>query len=194
VARLRVGDVEISGSNIQIGPTGAAPDALHPATPPAHGLRWLSRIPLSPAALAVTGVATSVIGTVWALATHGPLGVDTYLTRGFFLIPLGIALCIAGALKRYASETGTVFALQRADALTEASIDRVRALLVQPDATHTIEWIAHTLAWPPDDVVRTLGWLKAREELVEDVDATSGQFFYVAVSQPTDLDARLRHL
>jgi hypothetical protein len=142
----------------------------------------------------MTGAATMVVGVAWTLMTHGPLGLDTYLTRGLFLIPIGAACCIAGALKRYATETGTALTTRRSDALTEASIERLRTLLTQPDATLTIEWIARALAWPSDDVVRTLGWLKARDELVEELDTSSGQYFYVAVSPPTNLDARLRHL
>jgi hypothetical protein len=122
--------------------------------------------------------------------THEPVA---FLTRWTALIPLGIGVAVLGALKYGAGRTLSS-TVERADIASDDDVRTLTRLLGAHDRTHTVEWIIARLGWHHDDVVRALAWLRDRDELAEELDSDSGQFYYVARPKRKDRSTHLRDL
>ena len=185
-----MGDIEIDGNNVRIGgaPTAAVPRSMvgevglrHRTAPPPGGIfQVLRKLPISPRTLGAAGLSMAGLGASGLLLTVEALAPIAFLTRGIVLIPMGVGVAVLGALKRGAGRTPLSPSVERADIATEDNVRTLTRLLATHDRTHTVEWIISRLGWHHDDVVRALAWLRDRDELAEELDPDSGQFYYVA--------------
>lgn len=158
-------------------------------------MAFLRRVPLSPTVLISTGCALAATGVVVGLLVNmrGWVHQATLLPLliGPALLSIRGGTTILGALKTWVGRGSPGMTIGTDDPATIEYVERLRRVLTKADARHTVEWIARNLGWPEQDVVRTLGWLQARGELREDLDITSGEFYYVVIPVPRDLSTRL---
>lgn len=199
-----MGDIEIDGNNVRIGgaPTAAVPRSIvgevglrrRTVPPPRTTHQFVQKLPISPGTLGVVGLSIGGLGVSGLLLTVDALEPVAFLTRGIVLIPMGVVVAGLGALKWTAERTPPPPAVERADIATEDNVRTLTWLLASPDPTHTVEWIISRLRWHHDDVVRALAWLRDRDELAEEFDPDSGQFYYVATTRPSDPSTHLRDL
>ena len=166
----------------------------HRTAPPQGTFQFLHKLPLSSATLGAVGLSLAGLGVSGLLLGVDALAPVVFLTRGIVLIPLGVGLAVIGALKWSAGRSLQSPSVERADIATEESVRTLTRLLTAHDRTHTVEWIISRLGWHHDDVVRALAWLRDRDELAEELDPGSGQFYYVATTRPKDLADDLRDL
>jgi hypothetical protein len=203
VSRTRVGDIEIDGNNVRIGgaPTAAVPRSMvgevglrhRTVPPPSATQQFLHTFPISPGTLGVVGLSIAGLGASGLLLTMDALAPIAFLTHGIVLIPIGVGIAVLGALKWSAGRTPLSPSVEPADIATEDDVRTLTRLLATHDRTHTVEWIISRLGWHHDDVVRALAWLRDRDELAEELDPGSEQFYYVA-TRPQDLATHLRDL
>lgn len=201
MSELKVGDIEISGTSVRIG--GGQPGERAPAVPSASGpgqalpprlalQAALRVVPGRPAVLAVAGLGLAAMGVLGALG-GGLRDPITFVQRGAALLPMGIALTLLGALKGWIGRAGAGWATESTEPV-EARLERLGHLLAEYDRTNTVATIARRLGWSEPDVVRALAWLRERDELLEELDTDTGNFYYVATPRSRDLAARIRHL
>lgn len=200
MGRLQVGDIRIDGRNVTIG--GVAPAAASSPLPPPSGpdlnesIRLLDRVPFSPGFLAATGLVCAAFGTaanVLLAAWDDPLRA---LLGGGFLAPLGVALlALAGAKALLRARPD---ARHRAALANPAPfLNTLRQLLARDREEQTVDWIRARTGWTDEQVVHALALLRASDELREELDLETGQFYYVAQPipiGPRDLDTRLGQL
>lgn len=208
VATLKVGDIEIDGGHVRIGPSGAhvthgspflTPSPTYyrgqisrPAPLPQANYTLLKAIPLAPGFIVIAGCIVSALGIIGTVVGR-PLGnpIDIFL-HGTFLIPIGVGLALVGILKAIHQDSLGQIDAANADEVTEEWIAELGEVLRDEDRSHTVEWIQNKLGWNQADVVRTLAWLRERGELREEIDVDTEHYYYVASPRPRDLDARLR--
>lgn len=208
VSTLKVGDIEINGSDVRVGATGSqmrtsTPSSAatvrfqggmgsHPAPLPRPKYAFLKTIPLSPGFMVVGGLVLSAVGLVTTLVGRAPGNISDLILQGAVLIPMGVGVALLGGLKAIHHDTlGAINALD-ADSVTEEYIAELGNLLRHEDRTHTVEWVQTKLGWSQADVIRTLTWLRERKELREEIDIDTGHYYYVASPRARDLDARIR--
>jgi hypothetical protein len=195
MARLRVGDIEIDGTHVRVGSSPTTPGVERTtlqriaSLPSAHdgSLSWL---PTPASWLVGLGVVMFVVGSIRLAITSGPLDVEHIVTRGAFLLPLGLGLVLLAALKVLGAREG---AARGPDAGTLDHLAQLRDVL-RGAQRHTIPSLSRRLGWSESDVVRALGWLQHAGDVDEEIDMASGDFHYVLVARPHDLATRLRHL
>ena len=228
MARLRVGDIEIDGTNVTIGgvpqapvdPRGgvsvsitttsttvggraqattlarqspttlATPNPTALATRPAPaGLEGLADLPVGDTVLFGGGTALIAVAIALMAATAAATG-------SWALFP-GLGAIVVGFLRRRA------VALRAARQERERARDlgghaeALRALLTDHNQDQTIEWIVSKSGLPEPTVVRTLAFMRARQEVSEDLNVDTGEWYYVAnraLPAPRDLDDRLAAL
>jgi hypothetical protein len=202
MSELKVGDIEISGTSVRIGgtrPGEGVPESASPTTAPASALpprlalqAALRVVPGAPAVLVVVGLGLAVMGLIGAIGggLRDPL---TFVLRGAALLPVGIALTLLGTLKGWIGRAGAGWTTESTEPV-EARLERLGHLLAEYDRTNTVANIARRLGWSEPDVVRALAWLRERNELLEELDTDTGNFYYVATPRSRDLAARIRHL
>lgn len=247
MARLRVGDIEIDGSEVKIDGKVVAGGSRAPApgtavvvsghasagSTPSNAVALLSSQQLvvrSPGAIiapqtnglgprggndllrklpptgkmVVMGGVLAGLGALLVGLNLGALDPVSFLSGGGVLLPLGVGvitlgLMKRGVLKRQAAEEGA-----RLDAELAECMSRLRGLLADSRPTQTVEWIVHNLGLPEATVLRALERLRARGELVEELNEDTDDWYYHVAPTPTefedppaeaqDLDARLARL
>jgi len=235
MARLRVGDIEIDGSNVTIGgvpqiPTasggspGAAPGtalvvasragpgtavtvthragaqtalvpsskttALAGSPPAAEGLDALATFPIGHPALIGGGAVLAVAALILLVSLQAVIGAPLVFT--------GLGAMTIGVLKRRALA-------RRAAASTEAQereltehAARLRPLLGEAKPEQTVEWIVERSGLPEAAVVRTLVFMRDRDEIMEELNTETGDWYYgqplALPAIPRALDERLAEL
>lgn len=195
MTRLRVGDIEIDGTQVRVSsaPTtqrfvhSASQRIAHPPNVRGGALSWL---PIPAAWLVALAAVALSVGGIRLAVTSGPLDVERFVSRGAFLLPLGLGLVLLAALKALGPR---LVASRAPDVHTLEHLAQLRDVL-RGTERHTIRSLSRQLGWSESDVLRALGWLRHDGDVEEDVDMTSGEFNYVLVARPQDLATRLRHL
>jgi hypothetical protein len=214
MARLRVGDIEIDGTNVTINgvpqaPVSASggvsvsitmtpartvatrPDApttalatTTPASPPT-GLDAFADLPVGDAVLFGGGALLLVI-TFFVFAVTG---------AGAWGLFAGVGAIVAGVVRRRAIAARAVRRERERELELRGHVDKLRALLAAQNQDQTIEWIVAKSGLPEPTVVRTLALMRARQEVSEDLNVDTGEWFYVAARAlppgTRDLDDRL---
>lgn len=156
-------------------------------------------LPLSWQHFAVVGVVLVLLGLGLGLVLGGATLVS-FLLNGGFLIPGGIGVLALSAVKRHFEQTARFTEARRVEEIAAADSQRLRALLKEPRAIQTIEWLAAQSGLPVAAVVRALAFLRAKGVVVEELNSGTGDWFYFEpIVQPglgiaNDLDARLQRL
>jgi len=195
VGRLQVGNVEVDDSTIRIrgaidGAVGGRREAVGEPDP----IAALNRLRIAPRTVSWTGAALIGGGATLFCVTSGPLDVFAMVTRGGVLMSAGLALLAYGWL------AGRIVAARKSDARRKREseeapyADAVSGLIRQPAAHQTVEWIAEQSGLSAAQVVRALALLRRRGELVEDLNAETGDFHYWMTGPSRSLDSRLRML
>ncbi len=189
---IRVGDVSVKGSQIRIGGNDplSAMSGVRVSPPPEVGLAFLQWIPLSTPTYLVLGTAIALFG-VGAVLVHGgfPESALEFLRDGAILIPVGIGTVVLGVMRHYGLP---IRGTPAPDPSTREAVAAVSALIARSHSFQTVDWIRAQLGWSEGDVVRALGWLRRRGELVEDVDVETGDYYYAFLKAPRDLTSRIR--
>lgn len=195
MARLKVGDIEIDGTNVTIGgqrmgvsppvaptpmPSRDAPSGPAASADPSTGLHEL---PLSSGGLVIAGIAALIAGAAW-MAVNGPWGA--------FLLPIGLGLTALGLLKHWADRRAKEERERRAAVELAPTVSELRRWLSEPDQSHTVEWLVSRSGLSERQVVQGLAELQRKGELMEDLSDASGEWFYYSVSVPRTLGARLK--
>jgi len=204
MARLRVGDIEIDGSNITIGGVPQIPTtptagpstaivvttktgttALTPQSPPRspEGLDALATIPIGHRLLMVGGGGLAVAAAVVLAATLAVAAVPLLFT--------GIGAVIVGLLKWRALGRQAAARTQAQEQELDGYAARLRPLLREANPEQTIEWITQRSGLPEAAVVRTLAFMRDRREIEEELNTETGEWYY---STPLALPAASLHL
>jgi hypothetical protein len=192
---LRVGNIDIDGSQIHIGRQLVSPapvDQPRSADPDPMGL--LARLGIPPRAVCWVGAALLAAGVAVLAIGAEPINPVALLTRGGILTGSGIGLLgygwVAGRIA-----ASRVDERRRARQRADHPFAEAVAKLIRNPATHqTVEWISKEAGLSTAEVVRGLGLLRSRNELMEDVDPASGSWFYWTTGQSQSLDSRLTTL
>jgi hypothetical protein len=207
MARLRVGDIEIDGSNITIGGVPQIPAAPNAGPGMAMTTTPKAIVPSTspPVAEGLDAMATIPIGHRLLIGMGGGLfvaaGTLLAVTQAVAAVPLlftGIGGVVVGLLKRRA--LGRRAAARRRGHERELGeyADRLRPLLGEAKTEQTVEWIAARSGLPEIAVVRTLAFMRDRHEVEEELNTETGEWYYgVTLSLPAasrDLDERLAAL
>ena len=206
MARLRVGDIEIDGSNVTIGGVPQIP-AAPPGKPGVAITKTTTTALARPPAAAdgLDGLASFPIGHRLLIGGGGGLAVAAAAvvaaTQAVTAAPLlvsGVGAIVVGLLKRRALRRR---AATRARAEAEelgGYATRLRPLLGQAKHEQTVEWIAERAGLPEATVVRTLVFMRDRDEIVEELNTETGEWYYGAPlalpAAPRALDERLAAL
>jgi hypothetical protein len=213
MARLRVGDIEIDGSNVTIG--GVPQTPATPATPTARAGVAITKTPTTtttalarpqapPPAEGLDALATFPIGHRLligggglAIAAAAVVAATQAVTAAPLLVS-GVGAIVVGLLKRRALRRR---AAARARAEAEELGDhasRLRPLLGEAKAEQTIEWITERSGLAEAAVVRTLVFMRDRGEIVEELNTETGEWYYgsplALPAAPRALDERLAAL
>jgi hypothetical protein len=153
-------------------------------------LSWLDRVPVGSARLALSGslALAAAVATV-ALSEGDSLALGAVAA---VLLPVGLGLLFLAAARRWGAMLLQI--LLRPDRETRNCMNAITQVLTREStvaAPQSIPMIAATLRWSEENVVRTLGWLQASGDIVEDVDIESGRFSYSLMATPRDLHDRL---
>ncbi|HWO17321.1 MAG TPA: hypothetical protein VNO30_01045 [Kofleriaceae bacterium] len=221
MSRLRVGDIEIDGSNITIGgvpqiPTAPKPGAIAPGT-----TALVTTTPGTTALVTTTPATAALVTTTpGALAPRSPEGLDALASFPIghrLLVGAGSGLAVAAAALLATTEAvaavpllfsgigGVVVgilkrrALRRRDAAQARSQERelgehaarLRPLLAEARPEQTIEWIVEKSGLPEVTVVRTLAFMRDRHDVTEELNTETGEWYYGAT---LSLPPATRHL
>jgi hypothetical protein len=189
MARLRVGDIEIDGSNITIGgvpqipaaPNAgpgtamtrtATPGAITPSSSPPtpDGLDALATIPIGHRLLVGAGGGLAVAA--------GTLLATTQAVAAVPLLCSGIGAIVVGLLKRRALGRRAAARTRAQERELGALAERLRPLLGEAKPEQTIEWIAERSGLPEAEVVRTLAFMRDRHEVAEELNTETGEWYY----------------
>jgi hypothetical protein len=223
MSRLRVGDIEIDGSNITIGgvpqiPTQpTAPIPGPPSTGP--GVAMIVRPAATPAATSpgatrpaaaesLDGLANLPIGHRLLVGAGGGLAaaavtllVVTQAVAGMPLLFSGLGAIIVGLLKKRAVGRRAAARAREQELELGGHAERLRPLLCEGKigkTEQTIEWITARSGLPEGTVVRTLAFMRDRQEVAEELNTETGEWYYApALSLPAAslaLDERLAAL
>jgi hypothetical protein len=196
MSRLRVGDIEIDGSNVRIGAGDAEPvPSSSRRRPSIRALAILLRFPLPARAIGWFGGAAAIAGALTVIPSVLVGRVSHGLVLGGWLSTFGVA-CIAVASLKGLLESGRVDINRIAlGDETRALLERARIVLSRDESHQTVTWIQTQTGWPEADVIRVLTLLRTRGELVEDLNDETGEFYYHVVPRgSSDLNARLDSL
>jgi len=198
MTKLRVGDILIEDDRIQIRgqevtQTPAIPtNNCAPVTPSVAFLLWLRAAPIPARVLGWLGTALVVAGLVVALATAAWQDPVSAILRGGFLIPIGAGLLAAAFLKQKMRVGTFDVNLLALGSTGEQTVERVRSVLKLDGKHQTVEWIEQQTGLDETKVIRALAILRDRQELLEELDPDSGDFYYhLARRDPEDLNSRL---
>jgi len=200
MAKLKVGDIEIDGRNVTIGPHAPAPvrsNANDPRASAAGAVSLLDRIPVSAGALLALGGVLVLVGSVVNVALAAwsdPVGA---LVHGGILAPLGAGMIGSGATKAWIRRRPRIRHSAALGGDAEPYLSALRRLLEGADPRHTVPWIAARTGWAEETIVHALALLRDRGELVEELDLDRGEFYYQAVHPspaPRSLEARVGDL
>ena len=207
MTKLRVGNVEIDGTSVRIGGemvvgsgvgrSAAAPAQGVRATPAGNadsGITAVTRVPGPPVLLVSAGallIGVGVVAMVLVDATRDP--VSAFL-QGGALAPVGLSLVAVGTLKAWVRRSAGRWAALRLGAERTATSELLRTLLQRSEPSHTLAWIRRETGWPEATAVATLAWLRERGELEEELDETTGEFYYHVPPRARDLATRVHDL
>jgi hypothetical protein len=210
MAKIRVGDIEIDGSQITIGgrqvttqssghmlttgtgaPVAPTPPNALATTPPAPNPRNdLAKFPGSPA--------------LWVLAGAGLFAYASLFATVPYFLYLGLGLSVLGIMKNRAlrEEKRHLQRLeQQKQLLLETALaptlEKIRRALDEVSTTRTVEQLAQQTRIPQPELLRGLVCLRDQAEVTEDLDVESGEWVYSLVRRPLpaqNLDARLAAL
>lgn len=155
----------------------------------------MSRIPLpSPACAGVVGGSLAAFG-IGSGFLFGSGGTVSFFSCGGFLVPFGTGLMVLGA---------HAYRTRQAERQSEAAkigrlAECLREILCDSSTRHTVESIARKSGVSDDDVVPALRRLRDTEVITEELDLSTGDWYYV-LAQSEDLplsagiDERMRAL
>jgi len=212
MSHLRVGDIEIDGHRVTIGsrstdttslarqfamspsvPARVQPDLQAAPQAPQDALAGLDHFPI-PAngtlAMGASGVALGAAGLLWA----PPSGIISFVFHGGSFVLMGLGLLTAGVMQRARAKRNAADAARRELTALGPVIERLRTLLAEPDPTHSFEWIRDQTRLPGDVLVRTLGVMRDRGDLIEEYSGATSTWHYFCSPQTLNLEARLRTL
>ena len=208
MAKIRVGDIEIDGSQISIGgrqvtaqssthivitnapaPVAQTPPHALATTPPAPK-NDLAKLPGRPALWVLAGLSLFAFSTLFA-------------TIPYFMY-LGLGLSVMGVMKNRALREEARQLTQQAqqrqlqlEAALAPTLEKLRRALADATATLTVEQLGQRVRLPQPELLRGLVCLRDQGEVTEDLDTESGEWVYSLVRRqlpPQDLDARLAAL
>jgi hypothetical protein len=210
MARLRVGDIEIDGSNVTIGGVPQIPQVpASQSTRPGMALtapgRTTALATPAPAAEGLDALATFPIGHRLLMGAGGGLAAAAAGLIATFeamaaapLLFTGIGAVVLGLLKRRALGRRAAARARAEERELAAHADRLRPLLGEGRTEQTVEWIAARSGLPEATVVRALVFMRDRNEIAEELNTESGEWYYAPVlalpAVPRDLDERLATL
>ena len=219
MARLRVGDIEIDGSNITIGGVpqipaapiagpGVAPaatpkagpgtaltvtpktSALASAPPAAEGLDALAAFPIEHRLLIGGGASLAVAAVLMIAALQAMIGAPLIFT--------GLGAMTIGLLTRRALARRAAARAQAQERELGDHAVRLRPLLGEAKPEQTVEWIVERSGLPEAIVVRTLMYMRDRDEIAEELNTETGDWYYgqpfALPAAPRALDERLAAL
>lgn len=224
MSRLRVGDIEIDGSNITIGGVPQIPTAPSPGT----GVAMTVTTTTTPTTPVTTALTTTTPGALApAGARRAPEGLDALAqfpighrllmgagggvaaaaatllatTEVVAAVPLlfsGIGGIVVGILKRRALRRQAAARAQADERELGEHAARLRPLLSEARPEQTVEWIVERTKLSEATVVRTLAFMRDRHEVTEELNTETGEWYYgSALSLPAaslHLDERLAAL
>jgi hypothetical protein len=217
MSRLRVGDIEIDGSNITIGGVPQIPAAPKPGTGVATGVAMTVTTTTTPTTALVTTTPTAITPAgsprtpegLDALASF-PIGHRLLVGAGGGLaaaaatllattevvaaVPLlfsGIGGVVVGILKRRAVHRQAAARARADERELGEHAARLRPLLGEAKPEQTVEWIVERSGLPEATVVRTLAFMRDRHDVTEELNTETGEWYYGAT---LSLPAATRHL
>lgn len=210
MARLRVDEIEINGSQVTIGgaslvtheppatraatPAPVAAQAIGPGALPEF-TALLVRFPVPGRVLMLLGALLCVGGLFAFLRSANPHDIIHYLFGWGLVSSAGATLTGVGAAKGLLQSRHEREERRALEAALAPLLPRLRALLKTPDPAQTVAWIAKRLGTSEELVVRALAALRDQGELQEELNTENGEWFYCTstwrLKGPRDLDARL---
>ena len=160
--------------------------ATQPAAPGPTGIEGLADLPVGDAVL--FGGGTLLVAIAVALMAATASGAMTWA-----IFP-GLGAIVIGVLRRRALILRAARHRRERERELGGHADALRALLADSNQDQTIEWIVTRSGLPEPTVVRTLAFMRARQEVSEDLNVDTGEWYYVAnraLPALRDLDDRL---
>lgn len=196
MAKLRVGDIEIDGSNVTIHPpSNPTPQQRGPALD-SQTIRFLRWLPVSRKVLVLGGGALGVGGATLVVPAVAAETVGWGLFLGGIVLAAGFGLVATGIAKHLVILRPGLVHLAALGSDARVILNEVTALLGQDRETQTLDWIVGKLGYPREQVIHALALLIKRGVITEFVDANSGSPYYVSNSAfgPQDIDSLLTTL
>jgi hypothetical protein len=195
VGRLQVEHIEIDGARIHIGPTARGRPGLDRRP---HGepdpFAALQRLGIRPSVVSWAGGALLAVGALTISLTAGPLNVVSIVTRGGILISTGSALLAYGWLAQVSAASRLKNRRLARDKVDRSFAETIATLIQSPGPHQTVVWISRQSGLSPNEVIRGLALLRTGNELMEDVDVSSGNWFYWIIGQSRSLNVQLETL
>jgi hypothetical protein len=209
MTKIRVGDIEIDGSQITIGgqqmtsqsanhvvvttPPAPTPQTrTSPQPPPAQPNTDLAKLPGRPMLWFLAGMSIFVHSAFFAAVTVP------------YFIYLGLGISVLGILKQRAhrEDARHQHRLEKQkqlqlEAALAPTLEKLRSVLSEASRPLTIEQLSECVELTQAELLRGLAHLRAQAELIEDLDTESGEWVYSLTRRqlpPQDLDARLAAL
>ena len=208
MSQLRVGDIEIDGSRVTISPRSAEVSAFGHRQPgqdassvpvptsaraPLDPLEALDQLLIPAKWTARAGLASLALG-VGGLLWSPPSDVFTFLFHGGAFVSLGLGLVVVGRLQRVRLKQREADAARSELTALAPVIERLSSLLVEPDPSHTFEWIRDETRLPSDLLVKALAIMRDRKDLVEEYSDVTAAWHYFSSPHTLNLESRLRTL
>jgi hypothetical protein len=198
MTRLRVGNIKIDGTHVEITPVEGSLEPSRQSVPmPVRqeslpgGLDGL-KIPAG--YLLMAGAVAIFIGAGWLLFSGGPLDIEKYVFHGGLLISAGLSVALLGALKGLKERRARGDAEAKRQARYAGYASKVAGLIQSPSPEQTVAWLSRKVGLTEAEVIHGLAWLREKGRLLEDLHKESGEWFYWVMPQPDDLNSRLKQL
>lgn len=155
---------------------------------------WFKALPVA----TIGGAAAAIGGTLLAISGM-PRSLAEYLVGGGFLLSSGAGMLVLAGAVVHQRRRATALAREREDNALVQLAERVRAAIVKANPENTLERISEQVGAAPRLTALALARLRKRGQLQEDLNTTSGDWYYVAVSPDAkltgkNLDDALREL
>ncbi len=184
MAKLRVGDIEIDGSNVRIHRTGDSPGVTAisqtpspPVAQTAPTQRGLADIPGAASTYMAVGGLLAGLG-VALITLLGVSGASDFLLHGGVLLPGGLGLFLLGVLlsRSRATKAQEDAAKQRQTAVEFA--ETIMGELSDPDERVSIEELTKRIPLTETELLRGMQHLIDQKLLQEDLDLDTGDWSY----------------
>jgi hypothetical protein len=166
------------------------PTALASAPPAAEGLDALATFPIGHRALIGGGALLVVAALFLLVALQAVIGAPLVFT--------GLGAMTLGVLKQRALARRAAASAEDEERELADHAARLRPLLLEAKPEQTVEWIVERSGLPEAVVVRTLVRMRDRDEIMEELNTETGDWYYgqplALPAIPRALDERLAEL